>query len=118
MQSGEQSARSLPETNFVTVTDSESDIGELLCEAADLPDNYDFILRQARQHSIALVTDSADGKQLDASLVDEALSQATWRGKRTVNVGRREAPQRPDDKKRARKQARQWAWSLDFAENE
>ena len=51
MQSGEQIARSLPETQFVMVADSESDIGEVFCEASELPGNYDFIIRQSRQHS-------------------------------------------------------------------
>jgi hypothetical protein len=106
MQSGEQLARSLPGTNFVIVSDSESDIGELLCEANDLPDNYDFIIRQCHPHLIVSATESAAGQSIQGASVDEALSQAHWRGRRTVSVVEREAPALPDDKKRVRRQAR------------
>jgi hypothetical protein len=106
MQSGEQIARSLPDTHFVMVADSEADIGELLCQASELPENFDFIIRQSRQHAITAATDSATGESIAAASVDEALSQAQWRSTRTVSVGGREAPTRPDDQKRARKQAR------------
>ena len=106
MQSGEQLARSLPGTNFVMVSDSESDIGELFCEASDLPDNYDFIIRQSRQHLIVLARDSATGQSIEGALVDDALSNAQWRSTRTVKVGGRETPEFPDDKKRVRRQAR------------
>lgn len=106
MQSGEQIARSLPETKFVMVADSESDIGEVFCEASELPENYDFIIRQSRQHSITSAVDSANGEEITAATVDEALSQALWRDKRVVNVGGRDTPTLPDDKKRVRKQAR------------
>ncbi len=106
MQSGEQIARSLPQTQFVMVADSESDIGEVFCEAADLPENYDFIVRQSRQHSITEASDSSTGEAIFADNVDDALAQAQWRGERVVNVGGRDAPVLPDDKKRSRKQAR------------
>lgn len=106
MQSGEQLARSLPQTQFCIIADSEADIGELLCESAELPENYDFIIRQSCQHSIVTAIDSATGLSLDASSVDEALDQAQWRATRVVEVGGRDAPTKPDDKKRARKQAR------------
>lgn len=107
LQSGEQIARSLPQTNFIMVADSESDIGELLCEAGDLPDNFDFIIRQSHQHSITgVAADSSTGQSIEALTVDEALSQAQWRSQRTVSVGGRDAPVLPDDKKRVRKQAR------------
>ena len=106
MQSGEQIARSLPETQFVMVADSESDIGEVFCEASELPANYDFIVRQSRQHSIVSAVDSATGQAISAATVDAALSLSQWRGEREVNVGGRDAPTLPDDKKRARKQAR------------
>lgn len=105
-QSGEQIARSLPGVQFVMVADSEADIGEVLCEASQLPENYGFIVRQSSQHVISAAQDSSTGLSLTASSVEQALSQAQWRGERVVSVGGREAPQRPDDKKRVRKQAR------------
>ncbi|MGB6042838.1 MAG: IS4 family transposase [Pirellulales bacterium] len=106
LQSGEQLARSLPEVNFIAVSDSESDITELLCEAGDLPPNFHFIIRQCREHLIVSAIDSATNTPIAAKSVDEALSKATARTVRTVAAGGREAPITPDDKKRSRKQAR------------
>jgi hypothetical protein len=106
MQSGEQVARSLPQVQFVMIADSESDIGEVLCEASELPENYGFIIRQSRQHSISAAVDSATGEAIRGATVDEALSHAQWRSQRVVSVGGRDAPLLPDDKKRVRKQAR------------
>lgn len=106
MQSGEQIARSQPKTQLVMVADSEADIGEVFCEASELPENYDFIVRQSRQHSIVSAVDSATGDAISAANVDEALSLAQWRSERAVSVGGRDAPTLPDDKKRVRKQAR------------
>lgn len=106
MQSGEQLARSLPDTHFIMVSDSESDIGELLCEARDLPQNYDFIIRQCHPHLIDSARDSATGQDLEGRTVDEALSNAAWRGTRTVKIAQRGDPEMPEDKKRARRQAR------------
>lgn len=106
MQSGEQIARSVPQTRFVMVADSEADIGELFCEAAELPDNYGFIIRQSHPHSIVDAVDSATGQELSAANVDEVLSLAAWRGERVVSIGGRDVPVLPDDQKRVRKQAR------------
>lgn len=106
MQSGEQIARHLPDVQFVMVADSESDIGELFCEAPDMADNYDFIIRQSRQHSIIDAVDSHTGESLTADTVDEALAKAAWRSERIVEVGGRDEPTLPDDKERMRKQAR------------
>jgi hypothetical protein len=106
LQSGEQLARSQPQTQFVMVSDSESDMGEVLCEASEFPENYGFIIRQSHGHSIVAASDSATGQSLTGKNVDEALSQAQWRAQRSVHVGPREDPERPNDKKRARNQAR------------
>lgn len=106
MQSGEQFARTLPETSFVMVSDSESDIGELFCEARDFPENYDFIIRQCHPHLITSATDSGTGQNLEGASADEALSKASWRSTRTVNIAGRTEPVLPDDKKRVRRQAR------------
>lgn len=106
LQSGEQIARSLPETQFVMLADSESDIGEVLCEAAELPDNFNFIIRQSQQRAITSAIDSATGEVITAATVDEALAQAQWRCTRSVEVGGRDEPTMPDDKKRVRKQAK------------
>ena len=106
LQSVEQIARSVPDTEFVMIADSEADICELFCEVPEKAENFHFIVRQRGQRAILSATDQATGKLLTASTVDEALSQAEVRFQRTVKIGGRDAPITPDDKKRARKQAR------------
>lgn len=106
LQFGEQLARSQPQTDFVMVADSEADIGELFREVSEFPENYSFIIRQSQPRGIVAAIDSATGQPLEASNIEEALSQAQWRGERTVSVGGRDAPHRPHDQKRVRQQAR------------
>ena len=107
LQSGEQIARSMPQTHFIALGDSESDIGELLAEAAELPDNYDFILRQCRTQKILAAIDPFTGGSIDrVATIDEALGRVPWRGEKTVPIGDRDAPELPDDRKRRRKAAR------------
>ncbi|WP_442507137.1 IS4 family transposase [Novipirellula sp. SH528] len=107
MQSGEQIARSMPQTQFIQLSDSESDIGELLAEAAEFPENYGFIIRQCRTQKIVAAVDAVTGSPIDdVTTIEETLSKVAWRGEKTVSIGGRDAPVLPDDKKRARKQAR------------
>ena len=106
MQSGEQIARSMPQTHFVMLADSEADMAELLSQAGELPENYDFIIRQCRTENILDGVDPQTGRPVEASSIDEALAAVPWRGEKTVPVGGRDAPVLPDDKQRARKQAR------------
>lgn len=106
LQSGEQLARSLAETEFIHVADSEADIGELFCEAADFPSNFHVVIRGSRKHAIKAATDATTGISLTGRTVDDALKLATGRLQRAVKVGPREAPTLPDDKNRSRKQAR------------
>lgn len=107
MQSGEQIARSIPQTQFIQLSDSESDIGELLAEAAEFPENYGFIIRQCRTQKIVAAADAVTGSPIDdVRTIEEALSKIAWRGEKMVSIGGRDAPVLPDDKKRARKQAR------------
>ena len=107
MQSGEQIARSMPQTQFIQISDSESDIGELLAEAAEFPENYGFIIRQCRTQKIVAAADVLTGLSIEGvTTIEEALSKVSWRGEKTVSIGGRDAPVLPDDKKRARKQAR------------
>lgn len=107
MQSGEQIARSIPQTQFIQLSDSESDIGELLAEAAEFPENYGFIIRHCRTQKLVAAVDVVTGSPIDdVTTIEEALSKVTWRGEKTVSIGGRDAPLLPDDKKRVRKQAR------------
>lgn len=106
LQNNEQLARSLPQTHFVSIADSEADICELFCEAESFPKNFDIIIRGCRQHNIVSAVDTATGQLLDASSVEDARQLATARFTREITVGSRPAPETPDDKKRVRKQAR------------
>jgi hypothetical protein len=106
LQSNEQLARSLPQTHFISIADSEADIFELFCECSTFPENFDLIIRGFRQHNIVSAIDTATGQPIDASSVDQAMKLATNRFTREISVGTRPAPETPDDKKRVRKQAR------------
>lgn len=106
LQSGEQIARTMPETQFVMVSDSESDLYELFCESDDLAENFDFIIRGFREHNIVSARDVGNQQEIAATNVTEAFEQATTRFQVTVDVSSRDAPVMPDDKKRKRKQAR------------
>lgn len=106
LQSGEQIARSLPETEFVHVADSEADISELFCEAETFPENFYLIIRGGREHRITAANDVKTGVSLTGGTVAEALKLAEVRFDRVIEVGNRDEPTLPDDKKRSRKQAR------------
>ena len=107
MQSGEQIARSMPQTQFTLLADSEADIGELLTQADEFPDNFGFIIRHCRTEKIIEAKDVLTGQPIESTqTIDEALSQVSWRGEKTVSIGGRDAPVLPDDTKRVRKQAR------------
>jgi len=107
LQSNEQLARSLPNTQFVSVADSEADISELFCECTDFPANHRLIIRSSNQRNIRWATDVSNGQSLaQGGLLEDALPLAQTRFEREVSVGFRPAPKFPDDKKRKRKQAR------------
>ncbi|XZE55498.1 IS4 family transposase [Planctomycetaceae bacterium SH139] len=107
MQSGEQIARLMPQTQFTLLADSEADIGELLTQANEFPDNFDFIIRHCRTEKIIEARNALTGEPIaGVETIDEALSKVSWRGEKTVCIGGRDAPVLPDDTKRVRKQAR------------
>lgn len=66
LQSGEQIARDNPQTHYINVADSESDIHELFLEIEDQADNHDFILRCCQNRALV----HSDGQPAN---VDEAL---------------------------------------------
>ena len=106
LQSGEQIARSIPDTEFVHLADSEADISELFCEFQSFPTNFHAIIRGGRQHCILSANDVKTGVSLAGETIDQTLQQAENCFHRTVEVGPRDAPTLPDDKKRSRKQQR------------
>lgn len=109
-QQNEQIARSMPGTNFVMVADSEADIGELLCECKEFPDNFDLIIRGCKEHCLSgakmVGVSLAEGQLLDDSKLDEALRSAPVRFEKVVDISARPEPVFPDDKNRRRKQKR------------
>ena len=107
LQSGEQFARTEPDTEFIMVADSEADMTELFNEAKDLCRNFDFVIRAGRKHTIVDATDLSNAEAITAKTLAEALPQAQVRLTREIDIGPREAPVLPDDKKRRRKQGRQ-----------
>lgn len=107
LQSGEQIARSCPETTFIHVADSEADICELFCETPEFPENYHLIVRGCHTRCIVAATDSVGSQVMEAATIGVALAQAKPRFQRSVSIGGRDAPVTPDDKKRSRKQPRE-----------
>ena len=106
LQMGEQIARSCPGTEFIAVSDSESDIAELFAETDEFPSNFHFILRACQFRTISSAVDFTTAQAIDATTLDEALSLAQVRLQRNVAVGGRDAPALPNEKKRSRNQAR------------
>jgi IS4 transposase len=70
-QSGEQIARANPQTHYIGVSDSESDLYELLAQSDDLAENYDYIIR-ACQDRTAL--DQGHALKLSAALAEVEFS--------------------------------------------
>lgn len=81
-QTGEQIARANPQTHFIHVADSESDIYELLLEINDQADNHDFILRAGQDRAIVSENDQF-------ATIDDLLSTCAIRTEREVNVSER-----------------------------
>lgn len=81
-QSGEQIARANPQTHFIHVADSESDIYELFLEINDQATNHDFVLRSGQDRAII----SEDGH---FATIDDLLSSCAICTEREVNVSER-----------------------------
>ena len=81
-QSGEQIARANPQTHFIHVADSESDIYELFLEINDQAENHDFILRAGQDRAVV-------SKKDQSATVDDLLSTCAIRAEREVNVSER-----------------------------
>lgn len=88
-QRGQQFAAAAPNTEYVGVSDSESDIGEVLSEMAARPDNYHFLVRACQPRSI--LTSVCEGREITARSVAEALEQAPVAHCKRVQVSSRTA---------------------------
>ena len=75
IRSGMQVARENQGTEYVGVSDSESDIGELLSESILRPDNYHAIIRACQNRALAKATstEEATGAE-EATSTDDATS--------------------------------------------
>jgi IS4 transposase len=83
-QSGEQIARANPQTHFIHVADSESDIYELFLEINDQAENHDFILRAGQNRAIV-------GPPDQSTTIDDLLSTCAILAEREVNISERTA---------------------------
>lgn len=81
----EQLARADPTTRYVAVSDSESDIYEVLREAEDAAENFDYVLRGC--HDRRVFTDRGD----KATVVSEALGAVGIGESFEVEVSQRRA---------------------------
>lgn len=79
-QSGEQIARAHPQTEYVVVGDSESDIHEIFAEIPDLADNCHFVIRGGQNRAII--------DDLSAS-VDDALAKTTVQYLQEIEISER-----------------------------
>lgn len=106
-QSADQIGRSMPSTTFVMLADSEADMVELFKEKCGLSSNTHFIIRQCHKRNITSARDVLTGTSIETAHLVEAVQSTSVRFHKTVSVGGRPAPTRPDDKKRKRKQAQE-----------
>ena len=81
-QSGEQIARANPQTHYINVADSESDIHELFLEIDDQASNHDFIFRCCQNRALV----APDGQP---SSVDEALAGCKILAQSEANISER-----------------------------
>ena len=75
-RSGMQVARENPGTEYVGVSDSESDIGELLSESVLRPDNYHMIIRACQNRVLAKATSTEEATSAEeATRTEETLAR-------------------------------------------
>jgi len=103
VQSGKQLAAEHPDTQYIGVSDSESDVFEVLAETVERPDNYDLIVRGCQDRALL----DCDVQQADGSAcrrLGDVLRNSPVLLTRTVEVREREPKVKAD--KRARRQPR------------
>lgn len=80
-QSGEQIARANPQTHYIGVSDSESDIYELLAQSDDLAENYDYVIRGCQDRSVV--------DEGNATRISEALEESDWSFRSDIELSER-----------------------------
>lgn len=103
VRKGKQLAIEHPQTQYIGVSDSESDVFEVLAETVDRPNNYDLLVRGCQDRALLdCEVTQADGSP--CRRLGEVLSQLPVLHTRTVEVREREPKIKAD--KRARRQPR------------
>ena len=87
LQSADQIARACPGTHFVCVSDSESDVYELLEEAAGLAPNCDFVIRACQDRTV--LRDGGPAGGVPAGRLGETLAAAAVLAEAEVAVSAR-----------------------------
>jgi hypothetical protein len=85
MQSGEQIALANPQTHYIGVSDSESDIYELLAQNNDLAENYDFVIRGCQDRRVYL------GSAEEPQVLSEAIASVPFSHEFEVSVSPRKS---------------------------
>ncbi|WP_145174736.1 IS4 family transposase [Rubripirellula lacrimiformis] len=85
MQSGEQIALANPQTHYIGVSDSESDIYELLIQNNDLAENYDFVIRGCQDRRVYL------GSAEQPKVLSEAIAEVPFSHEFEVSVSPRKS---------------------------
>lgn len=85
MQQGEQIALANPGTHYIGVSDSESDIYELLVENNDLAANYDFVIRGCQDRRVYF------GSHDQPQVLSEAIAEVPYTHHFEVSVSPRKS---------------------------
>ena len=82
LQSGEQIARANPQTHYVSIGDSESDIHELFLEIDTQSPNHNFIMRGCQNRALV-------ASESEPANIDEALERCEIRFESEANISER-----------------------------
>lgn len=80
-QSGEQIAIANPATHYIGVSDSESDIYELLAQTDDLAANYDYVIRGCQDRTVL--------EQDETRTISESLQETEFQFQREIDLSER-----------------------------
>lgn len=82
-QSGEQIALANPGTHYIGVSDSESDIYELLAQTDDLAANYDYVIRGCQDRTVT--------EQDQTRTISEVLQETEFQFQREIDLSERKS---------------------------
>ncbi|TWT86395.1 IS4 family transposase [Stieleria varia] len=82
-QSGEQIALAHPQTHYIGVSDSESDIYELLAQTDDLAANYDYVIRGCQDRTVL--------DQGETRTISEVMQETEFQFQREIDLSERKS---------------------------